>query len=124
MHTESESASAVVRESRALSTRHPEGLGAIITLTPTVVTDKFRKLGWTRPAIRDAWTDSERTVQILHPAAARGLEFDGVVVEPADLPPNVGRLGLLFTSFTSAAQELVVLHSKRLPKDLRFVPGS
>ena len=39
-------------------------------------------------------TDSERTVLVLHPASARGLEFDGVVVvEPADFPPNVGDSG-------------------------------
>jgi DNA helicase IV len=115
-----ELAGAVVRESRALSARYPEGLVAVITMAPTMISDRFRKLGWKRSAIRDAWTDSERTVLVLHPASARGLEFDGVVVvEPADFPPNVGRLGLLFTSLTRAVQELVVLHSRPLPKDLR-----
>jgi len=116
-----ELAGAVVRESRALSARYPEGLVAVITMVPKVMSDKFRKSGWKRSAIPDAWTDSERTVLVLHPASARGLEFDGVVVvEPADFPPNVGRLGLLFTSLTRAVQELVVLHSRPLPKDLRF----
>ena len=93
---------------------------AIRTMVPKVMSDKFRKSGWKRAAMPDAWTDSERTVLVLHPASARGLEFDGVVVvEPADFPPNVGRLGLLFTSLTRAVQELVVLHSRPLPKDLR-----
>jgi DNA helicase IV len=115
-----ELAGAVVRESRALSARYPEGLVAVITMVPKVMSDKFRKSGWKRAAMPDAWTDSERTVLVLHPASARGLEFDGVVVvEPADFPPNVGRLGLLFTSLTRAVQELVVLHSRPLPKDLR-----
>ena len=53
-------------------------------------------------------------------ADARGLEFDGVVVvEPADYPENVGRLGLLYTSLTRATKELVVVHTKPLPKNLR-----
>lgn len=57
---------------------------------------------------------------VLHPNEARGLEFDGVVVvEPADFPEDLGRLGQLYTSLTRAVQELTVLHSRPLPKGMR-----
>lgn len=57
---------------------------------------------------------------VLEPDAARGLEFDAVVVvEPADFPQNYGRLGPLYTALTRPNRELVVVHSKLLPDALR-----
>ena len=47
------------------------------------------------------------------------MVFDAVViVEPADFKPNVGRVGELYTSLTRANQELVVVHSKAMPRQL------
>lgn len=59
-------------------------------------------------------------LSIIKPVEARGLEFDAVVVvEPADFKPNLGRYGELYTSLTRANQELVVIHSKAMPRELR-----
>lgn len=58
-------------------------------------------------------------VSIVGPVSARGLEFDAVVVvEPADFKPNLGRHGELYTSLTRANQELIVVHSKAMPREL------
>ena len=55
------------------------------------------------------------------PVFARGLEFVGVVVvEPADFQPKLGRHGSLCTALTRGNQELVVVHSKALPTELRY----
>lgn len=60
------------------------------------------------------------SARLLTPYDARGLEFDAVVVlEPADFPNNVGRQGVLYTSLTRGNKELVVLHMKPLPNELR-----
>ena len=59
-------------------------------------------------------------LSVVRPVEARGLEFDAVVVvEPADFQPNLGRHGELYTSLTRANQELVVIHSKAMPRELR-----
>ncbi len=112
---------AAMRESESLAARHPQGLVAVISVDPQRVSDRFRATGWSRRlSLGHAWARRGHTVLILHPANARGLEFDGVVVvEPADYPRNVGRLGLLYTSLTRAVHELVVVHSRPLPSGLR-----
>lgn len=122
--SQSELLSAALQESEALATRHAEGLVAIISMDPQGVSDRFRNAGWTRPLeLRHAWTRAGHTVLVLHPANARGLEFDGVVVvEPGSFPQNIGRLGLLYTSLTRAVQELVVVHAKSLPPVLGARP--
>ena len=57
---------------------------------------------------------------VARPVLARGLEFDAVVVvEPADFEPNLGRHGKLYTSLTRANHELVVIHGKAIPRELR-----
>jgi DNA helicase II / ATP-dependent DNA helicase PcrA len=99
---------------------HSAGLVAVIAMEPRRISDRFRQRGWSRGALEHSWSRDGRTVIVLHPSNARGLEFDGVVVvEPADFPMNVGRLGLLYTSLSRATQELTVVHSKPLPKPLR-----
>ena len=103
-----------------LADRHRDGLVAVISMDPRSVSDRFRSDGWSRPALQHTWARNGRTVLVLHPSNARGLEFDGVVVvEPSAFPENVGRLGLLYTSLTRATKDLAVVFSQRLPKTLR-----
>lgn len=98
------------------------GLTAIITMDPKGVSDHFRSKGWRRGTLTHSWrrTQDSPNVLVLHPDMARGLEFDGVVVvEPADFPAIIGRHGVLYTSLTRATKELVVVHTKALPRELR-----
>jgi hypothetical protein len=107
-------------EADLLSRRHPAGLTAVISRDPEPVSDGFRNAGWRRGRVRDSWETDGRTVFVLHPDRARGLEFDAVVVvEPNAFPKNLGRDGVLYTSLTRATQELAVLYSGKLPKNLR-----
>lgn len=103
-----------------LAKHHVGGLVAVICMTPRQISDAFRRHGWSRPRMQDAWADDDKTVVLLLPDQARGLEFDAViVVEPASFPLNLGRAGQLYTSLTRAVQELVVLHARPLPGGLR-----
>ena len=63
-------------------------------------------------------------VAVLTPIAAKGLEFDHViVVEPAALVGSVAAgLRLLYVSLTRATQDLVVVHAEPLPEALTPVP--
>ena len=102
-----------------LTTRH-SGMVAVISTEPRPVSVEFRKRGWSRGSYQHSWTLDSATVVVLHPDEARGLEFDAtVVVEPGDFPENVGRQGVLYTSLTRANKELTVVHTQRLPRDLR-----
>lgn len=110
---------AAVDEAAALASRH-SGMIAVISVEPTPVSTEFRKRNWIRGRFQHSWTHDGRTVIVLHPDEARGLEFDGaVVIEPGDFPENVGRKGVLYTSLTRANKELTVIHSASLPKELR-----
>lgn len=103
-----------------LSSRH-EGTVAIIATKPTPFYQECGRRGWVRGRFQHSWTRGDRTIVVLDPDEARGLEFDGVVVvEPADFPENVGRQGVLYTSLTRANTELAVVHAKPLPKELRM----
>jgi DNA helicase II / ATP-dependent DNA helicase PcrA len=111
---------AVLASADALSQRHPMGLTAVISREPRPISDAFRSAGWSRGEFRDSWKLGDRTIFVFHPDRARGLEFDGVVVvEPDSFPQNVGRDGVLYTSLTRATQELSVVYSGKLPKNLR-----
>ena len=91
-------------------------------MDPKGVSDHFRSKGWRRGTLTHSWrrTQDSPNVLVLHPDMARGLEFDGVVVvEPADFPAIIGRHGVLYTSLTRATKELVVVHTKALPRELR-----
>ncbi|MFD9355750.1 HelD family protein [Streptomyces sp. NPDC060031] len=58
--------------------------------------------------------DLTRTVVLLDPRQAKGLEFDTViVVEPADQQPSD-----LYVALTRATQSLGIIHTGRLPKGL------
>jgi len=90
--------------------------------------DELRRLclraGW-RQAEGDPWalhhpSHSRARLRLARPVFARGLEFDGVVVvEPAEFQKNLGRHGSLYTALTRANQQLVVVYSKALPKELK-----
>jgi hypothetical protein len=100
--------------------RYRTGIAAVITMDTRPVSDRLRRKGWTRGSLPQSWTRDDRTVVVLAPADARGLEFDAVVVvEPSAFPQNVGRSGPLYTSLTRATKELAIVHSSALPKELR-----
>jgi superfamily I DNA/RNA helicase len=63
----------------------------------------------------------DETVTLLPPPAAKGLEFDVVVVvEPAAFVDGESTRGarLLYVALTRAVQELVVVHAQPLPQPL------
>jgi DNA helicase II / ATP-dependent DNA helicase PcrA len=101
-----------------LLTAYPQGTVAIITAAPKAVETMLRRAGWAKSRKdHDAWQYEGREVTVAHPDAARGLEFDAVVVvEPADFPQNLGRQGPLYTALTRPNRELTVVHAKPLPE--------
>ena len=110
-----------------LASRYGQGSIAVIAWDQTTVDEVceiFRKRGWRRESTGGAWrigvTFRRCPVSVVRPAQARGLEFDAVViVEPAAFEPVDGRHGELYTSLTRANQELVIVHSKAMPTQLR-----
>ncbi len=115
-------------EAERLTDEFPDGAVAVIAWDNNKLNELQSlclKAGW-RQAEGDAWTlhhppsDSRARLRLARPVFARGLEFDGVVVvEPADFQPNLGRHGSLYTALTRANQELVVVYSRALPKELK-----
>ncbi len=73
-------------------------------------------------ALRDAGLGG--AAQLVAPAEAKGLEFDGVVVvEPAAIVATTGAdvaagLRLLYVALTRAVQSLTVVHHDPLPESL------
>ena len=56
---------------------------------------------------------------LLEPPAAKGLEFDAVVVvEPAAVFDDVRGGRLLYIALTRAVQELAIVHAEPLPPSL------
>ena len=119
------SADSLLRETASevdrLLASYPRGTVAVITVDPKAVRNRMRTLGWAAaPGNPQVWMRARRQVTIVHPDAARGLEFDAVVVvEPSSFPKNLGREGPLYTALTRPNRELVVVHSKPLPDRLR-----
>lgn len=103
-----------------LCARYPTGTVAVIAENPVEVRDYFLAQGWQRsPDRMRELVSGYRTIQVLSPFAARGLEFDGVVVhEPSQLRESGDRHGQLYTSLTRANKELHVVHSASLPAEL------
>lgn len=113
--------SAIVGQVRRLLDTYPLGTLAVISADPTTARMSLRSAGWamarTNPQI---WERGGRSVTVIHPDAARGLEFDAViVVEPTDFPQNYGRQGPLYTALTRPNRELAIVHTKPLPDALR-----
>lgn len=104
-----------------LQSHNPQGTTAIITNDRRTIHDGFLKAGWTIDSQdKRVYRKGGIAIHLLSPEGARGLEFDGVlVVEPADFPPNLGRMGSLYTSLTRANRELAVVHVKGLPDPLK-----
>lgn len=113
---------AVIAEAEKLCDNHPSGTVAVIVVLHDLkeLEQAFSTRGWTRGELNRWRSSDDRYVSILTPASARGMEFDAVVVvEPADFPKNLGRVGALYTSLTRANRELTVVHHKALPDALR-----
>jgi hypothetical protein len=112
---------AVVGEVVRLLGAYPAGTVAVISAYPGSARSSLRSAGWAAAWLGSpAWERDGRTVMVLSPDDARGLEFDGVVVvEPANFPQNYRRWGPLYTALTRPNRELSVVHSKPLPDALR-----
>ena len=62
-----------------------------------------------------------RQISTLTPGAAKGMEFDGVVVvEPAEILDDKHGLGLLYVALTRSTDHLVIVHDKPLPEVLKI----
>jgi DNA helicase IV len=111
---------AVAREVDRLLAEYPQGTIAVICQTATAATSGLRKRGWSSGTVSpDTWSREGRDVKVLIHDAARGLEFDAVVVvEPSQFPKNFGRFGPLYTALTRANRELAVVHAEKLPREL------
>jgi len=109
-----------VKQMALLAEQFPNAINAVIGLNHIKIRDEFRKTGWIVDTRENKLTKETSQIRVLRPEEARGLEFDAVVVvEPSDFPENVGRQGVLYTSLTRANQELVIVHSKKLPQPLQ-----
>jgi len=109
-----------VEQAEQLSSRHADGITAVITTRPSDYAKSLARRGWKRRAQGRGWQNEDRFMTVLLPDRARGLEFDAVVVvEPSEFPQNLGRSGPLYTSLTRATKELVVVHAKAMPKELQ-----
>ena len=109
---------------RAVSLRERlDGLIAIITNDSRAIELALHAREWRKGSSSiHAWrpTSTSPEVLVFEPTFARGLEFDGVVVqEPGSFPQDLGRHGVLYTSLTRATHELVVVHSQPLPRGLK-----
>lgn len=105
---------------RLCDAHHP-GTTAIIAIQTKEIAMELLRNGWRQDSRHKRVLEKDgRGIHILKPDSARGLEFDAVIVaEPGDFPPNMGRMGSLYTSLTRANRELAVVHSKPLPDALR-----
>ncbi|MCC7128572.1 MAG: AAA family ATPase [Microbacteriaceae bacterium] len=112
---------ATISGAEDLCKRVGEGTVAIITVDTELIRRALLRRGWAvEPGDVTTLNRDDLTVRLLPPERARGLEFDGVVVvEPAEFPENVGRLGVLYTALTRANQLLTVVYHRALPKGLK-----
>ncbi|MFT3662130.1 MAG: AAA family ATPase [Gordonia sp. (in: high G+C Gram-positive bacteria)] len=88
--------------------------------------------GLTAVLVADSAADAARAadardgIRVLPLSAAKGLEFDNVVVvEPAELVASSPRgLSDLYVALTRATQRLVVVHGRELPAGLEDLPAA
>lgn len=123
---ESDLSGAVIGEAWTALCRHPKGTVAVVAVTPTSLHPALRRAGWKRsPVFAQEWERGDEVLSVFAAEAARGLEFDVIIVmEPALYPRSAGRSGLLYTSLTRGNKELVVVHARALPAALRRRSGS
>ncbi|MFV2127591.1 UvrD-helicase domain-containing protein [Micromonospora sp. LOL_013] len=111
-----------IGEASRLLDSYPSGTVAIITTDPEAIDKILLSSGWRRTDMTAGagdWTKEGRRLAVRTPEAARGVEFDGVVVvEPRYFVRQEEFAGTLYTSLTRANRELVVVHSKPLPEQL------
>lgn len=113
-------ASRAIEAARQLVDTYRDGTVALITVDPGMIIQILGTRGWRRGETHNVWSRDGQVLRIFVPEAARGLEFDGVVVvEPGAFPENLGREGQLYTSLTRANRELIVLWHRDLPDALR-----
>ena len=119
-------ASIATEAAERLTIRYHQGSVAIISYRQKIVDEiekSLTKRQWRKDREGDRSLRRDHRgcrLSVVRPVEARGLEYDAVVVvEPADFKPNLGRHGELYTSLTRANHELVVIHSKAMPKELR-----
>lgn len=109
-----------VREAERLLTTYSGGTVAVIAVDVQGVEQALLSAGWRRSEQLGDWRADGRLLALRTPEAARGVEFDGVVVvEPGAFPRNLARVGPLYTSLTRANRELAVVHHQALPDELR-----
>jgi DNA helicase-2/ATP-dependent DNA helicase PcrA len=110
----------VAQEVDRLLSEYPGGSVAVICQSSRPVTLALRQMDWSSDAtMSEVWSRDDRRVRVLAPDAARGLEYDAViVVEPSEFPKNFGRHGPLYTALTRANRELSIVHSGKLPAEL------
>lgn len=66
------------------------------------------------------WTIDHPQVRCLTPGAAKGMEFDAVIVdEPAEILEASHGLGLLYVALTRTTNRLTIMHEQPLPESLR-----
>ncbi|WP_062381210.1 AAA family ATPase [Demequina pelophila] len=109
-----------VAQASDLSRTYRDGTVAIIGVEGPATEVVLRQRNWTKdPHLRYRWHLDGRTLDLVHPDHARGLEWDAVVVvEPSRFPENFRRHGLLYTSLTRANRELRIVHARKLPAAL------
>ncbi|BCB78669.1 ATPase AAA [Phytohabitans flavus] len=97
-----------VRGEGSLHVRRADDLAAA---TAEAVREALGHEGSIGVITREPFALTADRVTVLHPAMAKGLEFDHVVlVEPADLPPR-----LLYVALTRAVSRLDIVHHRPLP---------
>ncbi len=101
--------------------RHGTTLGGTVAVLAAssahpALLDSLRDLG----AVGDSAEALDAPIAVLDAVAAKGLEFDHVVVvEPADLvTQDRAGLRLLYVTITRATKTLTIVHSKALPESL------
>jgi DNA helicase IV len=110
----------VVAQVDRLLAAYPKGTVAVIGPDTGAVRRSLRSQGWAG-SLHDPspWERDGREVTVVDPDSARGIEFDAVVVvEPGEFKQNYGHQGPLYTALTRPNRELVVVHTKPLPKEL------
>jgi hypothetical protein len=115
---------ASIEEAESLSARVGPGTVAVIGTETEAVRRHLLNHGWKADSSEaSTWLKDGKSLRLLPPDRARGLEFDGVVViEPAAFPENVGRQGVLYTALTRANRHLTVVHTSALPGGMKARP--
>ena len=116
------------RSPAAWSPRRPRGLpgglrdGRTGLIAPEEILAEIEPL---LPRHETAFDEASPPIQALTPRAAKGLEFDRVVlVEPGVIAGGgIEGLRALYVALTRTTKTLVVVHAQPLPRELGEQPG-